>query len=132
MANTGKPKALKSNEKPSRLAKSAGITEEAEAAGIASAEKKVSQKLLETIERRKKNKTATKGSAMFARPPGRRGRRPKGAVEYTPENQEEEALVMESDYEGIEYDTGIRLKQAKDESGFNVEYEFDEELNFDR
>jgi len=54
---------------------------------IGASEKKVSQKLLETIEKRKK--AAGKVPPMFSRPPGRRGRRPKGAVEYTPEHQEE-------------------------------------------
>ena len=104
----------------------------AAAAPVAKADvaKKVSQKLLETIEKRRKEQ----GKApMFSRPPGRRGRRPKGAVEYTPENQEEEVLVSESDNEGLEYDTGIRVKQTKDDAGFSMDRfeDFDEELNFD-
>lgn len=93
----------------------------------AAPQKKVSEKLLETIEKRRK------AQAVFARPMGRRGRRPKNAVEYTPEHQEEDVLVAEENYEGLEYDTGIRVKQAKDEGGFNLDRfeEFDEELNFD-
>lgn len=90
--------------------------------------KKVSQKLLETIEKRKKAK------GMFGKPPGRRGRRPKNAAEYTPSNQEEDGYVLEQDMEGIEYDTGIRMKEGGDESGFALD-RFDdfevEELNFD-
>ena len=74
--------------------------------------KKVSQKLIETIEKRKQQAGAKPGGkAMFAgKPPGRRGRRPKNAVEYTPEHQEEgsDVFVADSDYEGLEYDTGIR------------------------
>jgi len=92
--------------------------------------KKVSQKLLETIEKRRKEQ----GKApMFSRPPGRRGRRPKGSVEYTPENQEEEVLVSDQDNEGLEYDTGIRVKSTKDDAGFSMDRfeDFDEELNFD-
>ncbi len=99
-------------------------------------EKKVSQKLLETIERRRNSQAANaKGGSMFGgRPPGRRGRRPKAAAaDYTPEHQGEETYVMESDYEGIEYDTGIRVKQGGEDKGFNLDRfeEFDEELNFD-
>jgi hypothetical protein len=90
--------------------------------------KKVSQKLLETIEKRKKAK-----GGMFGKPAGRRGRRPKNAAEYTPVNQEEDGYVLESDYEGIEYDTGIRLKEGGEDGAFNLDRfeEFDEELNFD-
>ncbi len=99
------------------------------------AEKKVSQKLLETIERRRNGQAAAgKGSAFGARPAGRRGRRPKAAAsDYTPGNQEEETYAVESDYEGIEYDTGIRLKTGGDDKGFNLDRfeEYDEELNFD-
>lgn len=100
----------------------------------ATSDKKVSQKLLETIERRKKVQGAAgKANSNFGRPAGRRGRRPKAAVEYTPGNQEEEAYVLESDYEGLEYDTGIRVKEGGDDRGFAVERfdDFDEELNFD-
>jgi hypothetical protein len=95
---------------------------------VAAGAKKVSQKLLETIEKRKKAK-----GGMFGKPAGRRGRRPKNAAEYTPVNQEEDGYVLESDYEGIEYDTGIRLKEGGDTDAFNLDRfeEFDEELNFD-
>jgi hypothetical protein len=100
--------------------------------------KKVSQKLIETIEKRKQQAAGAKpgGKAMFAgKPPGRRGRRPKNAVEYTPEHQEEgsDVFVAESDYEGLEYDTGIRVNKAKDDGAFSLDRfeDFDEELNFD-
>lgn len=92
--------------------------------------KKVSQKLIETIQKRRQ----TQGKApLFSKPPGRRGRRPKGAVEYTPENQEEDVFVMDADSESLEYDTGIRVNKAREDGAFNMERfeEFDEELNFD-
>jgi hypothetical protein len=98
------------------------------AAPAGAAKKEVSQKLIETIEKRKK--AAAKGSP-FARPPGRRGRRPRGTVEYTPEHQEEDGFQMEPDYEGLEYDTGIRVKHHAEDRGFNLDVDFDEELNFD-
>jgi len=98
-----------------------------------SGNKTLSPKLAEIIEKRKKAAGPQKGNALFAKPRGRRGRRPKGAAEYVPSNQEEESFVLESDYETLEYDTGIRLKEARDDRGFNVDRfeEFDEELNFD-
>lgn len=96
--------------------------------------KKVSQKLLETIERRKKAQQQggkEQRPMGFAR--GRRGRRPKSMSDYTPSTQDEDSYVLESDYEGLEYDTGIRLKDSKDDLGFSLDRaeEFDEELNFD-
>jgi len=104
----------------------------------ASATKKISQKFMEAMEKRKSQGGwgARKGS-MFGRPGARRGRRPKAAAEYTPENQNEEAYVLESDYERIEYDTGIAKPQSSgttDDAGFSLDRfdDFDEELNFDR
>ena len=101
-------------------------------ASVGAPVKKVSQKLIETIEKRRQAQGKASGSQHFARPPGRRGRRPKGAVEYTPEHQEEDVLLVDADAEGLEYDTGIRVKQPKEE-GFSLDRfeEFDEELNFD-
>jgi hypothetical protein len=95
-------------------------------------DRKVSQRLLETIERRKKGQAAG-GKGLFSKPPGRRGRRPKAVSEYVPGNSEEETFVMESDYEGIEYDTGIRVKEGGEEKGYNLDRfeDYDEELNFD-
>jgi hypothetical protein len=101
--------------------------------------KKVSQALIDTIEKRKA--AAAKhgpGKGAFGRPAGRRGRRPKRAVEYTPQNSEDGATedpfeAENESFERIEYDTGIRFKEAGDDSAFNLEgYDFDEELNFDR
>lgn len=98
-------------------------------------DKKVSQKLLETLERRRKNQQAQNPRSMqlFAKPGGRRGRRPKASAEYTPGNQEEETYALESDYEGLEYDTGIRVKEAAEDRSFNLDRfdDYDEELNFD-
>src|SRR5687768_5812678 len=84
------------------------------AEATASDKKTVSQKLIETIEKRKNNPQPAR-PGIFSRPPGRRGRRPKGAVEYTPEHREEEGYVLESDNQAIEYDTGIRLKQGRED-----------------
>lgn len=95
-----------------------------------SGKKQVSQKLLETIERRKMEKAGQKG--FFTKPPGRRGRRPKN-VEYTPGQNEEESYVYEAEHERLEYDTGIRVAQKSDDGALSMERfeEFDEELNFD-
>ena len=108
-------------------------TAKAKGKDVAAPEKKVSSKLIETIERRKAEQQGKKGGQMFGRPAGRRGRRPKAAAEYTPTNSDEEAYVLESDYEGLEYDTGISVKTPKDDGAFNLERfeDFEEELNFD-
>lgn len=101
------------------------------------AEKKgLSQKLVDTIEKRKQAKESSgqpQGSKFFVKPPGRRGRRPKNLVDYQPENREEDSYVVESERENIEYDTGIRITERKEESGFGLDRfeDFDEELNFD-
>ena len=100
-------------------------------ADVSSAAKKVNPKLLETIERRKKAAQAVGAKPSFGRPAGRRGRRPKNLVDYTPEHQEEDGLAMEPDYEGLEYDTGIRVAQGGEDRRYNVDVDFDEELNFD-
>jgi len=135
-ARSAKTKLSDSTAVPAAESHSAGKkTKKTEAANQAApavkadgAQKKVSQKLIETIEKRKKAK------GMFGKPPGRRGRRPKNAAEYTPSNQEEDGYVLEQDMEGIEYDTGIRMKEGGEEAGFAIDrfddYEV-EELNFD-
>ncbi len=104
--------------------------------GTASSAKKISQKFLEAMEKRKSQGGwgARKGS-MFGKPPARRGRRPKASAEYTPENSNEEGYVLEEQFERIEYDTGISYKsQGGDDSSFSMDRfdDFDEELNFDR
>ena len=102
----------------------------AEAASAApTSEKKVSQRLIETIEKRRQ----AKGGAVPGRVPGRRGRRPKALAEYVPSTNEEETVGQESEYEGLEYDTGIRVKEGKDDYGFSMDRfeDYDEELNFD-
>ena len=117
---------------PEKTAASAPATE------AAPASKKLSQKFLEAMEKRKNHGGwgARKGTAFGGKPPGRRGRRPKASAEYTPENSSEEAYVLESEYERIEYDTGISYKQpgGTSEDGFSLDRfdDFDEELNFDR
>ena len=80
---------------------------------------------------------STGSSISGGKPPARRGRRPKASnSEYTPENNSEEAYVLESEYERIEYDTGISCKKpaTASEDGFSLDRfdDFDEELNFDR
>jgi len=112
-------------------------------ATASSAPKKVSDALLKTIERRKAAQAAAQGhqsgggqkkQSNFGRPPMRRGRRPKRPVEYTPTHTDEDNYGNENEYEGIEYDTGIRFKENADADGFNLDRfeDFDEELNFDR
>jgi len=90
---------------------------------------KISPKLLEVIQRRKQ---------QMGQPPkirGRRGRKPKALTEYLAENQqqEEEGFPVETDYAGLEYDTGIDVKQHRDDNSMTLERfeEYDEELNFD-
>lgn len=111
----------------------AAVKPATEAAG-----KKVSQKLIDTIEKRKQNQQndpgKKRGYALFSRPGARRGRRPKNAVEYSPSTNEEEAYAVENEYERIEHDTGIRVGNRQDDYGYNLDRheDFDEELNFDR
>lgn len=113
------------------------VTAESKTQSDESTPKKISQKFIEAMEKRKSQGGwgARKGS-MFGggKPPGRRGRRPKASAEYTPENNSEEAYVLENEYERIEYDTGISVKSKGGEEGFSLERfdDFDEELNFDR
>ena len=92
--------------------------------------------MVDTIEKRKQAKESgsqTQGSKFFVKPPGRRGRRPKNLVDYQPENREEDSYIVEAERENIEYDTGIRVSERKEESGFGLDRfeDFDEELNFD-
>jgi hypothetical protein len=98
--------------------------------------KELSQKLVDTIEKRKQAKESGaqhQGSKFFVKPPGRRGRRPKNLVDYQPENREEDTYVVEAERENIEYDIGIRVSEKREESGFGLDRfeDFDEELNFD-
>lgn len=116
--------------KPSKLAAPVqSVTKKPAVDANVAGRKSVSQKLLETIARRKQAKAGQKG--FFTKPPGRRGRRPKN-VEYTPGSNEEETLVYETD-ERLEYDTGIRVAEKSEDSSLSMERfeEFDEELNFD-
>lgn len=100
--------------------------------------KKVSDKLIETIEKRKAQQEAAKQAGrptpFGGKVPGRRGRRPKN-IEYTPENREDdEVAASDNEFERIEYDTGIRVGQRSFEDkgfGFERSEDFDEELNFD-
>jgi len=101
--------------------------------------KKLSAKLLEAIEKRQSAKAAdSKGKPNpFGRPMGRRGRRPKRLAEYTPTNGDEgsnEQVENENNNEGLEYDTGIRVKEHQSDEMFSMDRfeDFDEELNFDR
>jgi len=96
--------------------------------------KSVAEALARKIEKRKLEKASAARSSPFGKMPVRRGRRPKRLAEYTPSNNEEESLQPESDYEALQYDTGIRVKDASDDNGLGGERfdDFDEELNFDR
>jgi len=101
----------------------------------ASSAKKLSAKFLEAIERRKSSQGERKDEFKpFAKPAGRRGRKPKNLADYTPAHQEEESYVLESEMERLEYDTGIRAPGGGDDAGFSMDRvdDFDEELNFER
>lgn len=118
---------------PAKVAKKQAVAEPSE-----NARQRVAQKLAETLEKRKQEKAAGGGpgkgtNKFFGRPPGRRGRRPKSASEYQPMQQEEDSYVLESEFERLEYDTGIRLKDSAEDGGFSLDRveDFDEELNFD-
>lgn len=96
----------------------------------------ISQKLIDTIKNRRGQNggnSKKRGAQLFARPGMRRGRRPKALEGYTPTHQEEDAYVLESDAEALEYDTGIRVKEQSEDGVFGAERmdDFDEELNFD-
>lgn len=142
-----KPASMKPAAKPIAAAKASAKKSSSVAAPVAapeaSAPKKVSDALLKTIERRKAAQAAAQqqsgggsksSKSNFGRPPMRRGRRPKRPVEYTPTHTDEDNYGNENEYEGIEYDTGIRFKENADADGFNLDRfeDFDEELNFDR
>lgn len=135
--------AKKSGHKPANsVSKKVTSKTAVEATTQPASQKKVSANLIATIEKRKqeKEKAAAKGGG-FGRPAGRRGRRPKRPIEYTPQHNEdgeggEETAEFEaqSDYTGLEYDTGIRVEKAGGDDGFRLDRfdDFDEELNFDR
>lgn len=100
--------------------------------------KKLSEKLLATIEKRK----AEQGKApAFSKPRGRRGRRPKNLVDYQPysEEQQDDPYSYPSENENLEYDTGIRVSSPSSGASFRDDgsitldrvEDFDEELNFD-
>jgi len=100
--------------------------------------KKLSEKLLATIEKRKAEQA--KGPA-FSKPRGRRGRRPKNLVDYQPynEEQQEDPYSYPTENENLEYDTGIRVSSPSTGASFKEDgsisldrlEDFDEELNFD-
>ena len=103
--------------------------------------KKLSEKLLATIEKRKAEQ-ATKAPA-FSKPRGRRGRRPKNLVDYQPyseDQQQDDPYAYPSENENLEYDTGIRVSGQstggalmRDDGSVVMDRveDFDEELNFD-
>lgn len=93
-------------------------------------EKKLSSKLLETLEKHRQKRVA---QLAAERPKGRRGRRPKVSLDYVPEHQEEDAYVLEQEFEALQYDTGIPVPSKGEEAGVVVDRaeDFDEELNFD-
>lgn len=103
--------------------------------------KKLSEKLLATIEKRKAEQAAKKPA--FSKPRGRRGRRPKNLLEYQPysEDQQDDPYSDNNENENLEYDTGIRVTSTSSFSGSYIKEDgsvvmervedFDEELNFD-
>ena len=100
--------------------------------------KKLSEKLIATIEKRKAEQAKT---PAFSKPRGRRGRRPKNLVDYQPysEEQQDDPYSYPSENENLEYDTGIRVSgtsvgaTVRDDGGISLDRvdDFDEELNFD-
>lgn len=111
------------------------------AVAIDESKKKLSEKLLATIEKRKAEQASAKPA--FSKPRGRRGRRPKNLLEYQPysEDQQDDPYSDNNENENIEYDTGIRVTST---ASFSATYlredgsvvmdrveDFDEELNFD-
>ncbi|NBW98648.1 hypothetical protein EBR03_03665 [bacterium] len=100
--------------------------------------KKISEKLLATIEKRKAEQAK---NPAFSKPRGRRGRRPKNMVDYQPysEEQQDDPYAYPSENENLEYDTGIRVSSPsssgvfREDGGVSLDRveDFDEELNFD-
>ena len=93
--------------------------------------KPVSQVMLDAIARHKRAKA--KLTPLLLKPGGkRRGRKPKN-IDFTGEQQEEDAFNAEPELERIEFDTGIQLNKAKDDPAVPLGStgELDEELNFD-
>jgi hypothetical protein len=101
--------------------------------------KKLSEKLLATIEKRKAEQAK---NPAFSKPRGRRGRRPKNLVDYQPysEEQQDDQYSYPNENENLEYDTGIRVGGSssggatyRDDGGIVLDRveDFDEELNFD-
>lgn len=104
--------------------------------------KKLSEKLLATIEKRKAEQA--KKAPAFSKPRGRRGRRPKNMVDYQPyseDQQQEDPYAYPAENENLEYDTGIRVSgysggggaTMKEDGSISMDRveDFDEELNFD-
>lgn len=100
--------------------------------------KKLSEKLIATIEKRKAEQAK---NPAFSKPRGRRGRRPKNLVDYQPysEEQQDDQYSYPNENENLEYDTGIRVggstsgASLRDDGGIVLDRvdDFDEELNFD-
>lgn len=93
-------------------------------------EKKLSSRLLETLEKHRQKRAA---QLAAARPKGRRGRRPKVSLDYVPEHQEEDAYVLEQEFESLQYDTGIPVPSKGEDGALTLDRseDFDEELNFE-
>ena len=112
--------------KLSARARAAAVKQLAEQSG----EKKLSSKLLETLEKHRLKRAAELAAST---PKGRRGRRPKVSLEYVPEHQEEDGYVVEQEIVTLQYDTGIAVPTGADDGSVTFERpeDFDEELNFD-
>lgn len=119
-----------------KVAKKQSVASSAKNVPSQSRAKPISPKLVQAIQQKTQPTPPKKkkGFQLYSGPRGRRGRRPKGMEGYTPLHQDEDAYVLEPDYEAMAYDTGIKAKQPQtDDSLVNVERfeEFDEELDFD-
>lgn len=95
----------------------------------------ISRRLLEAIERRKKERGddgESRIAKLFKKPVGRRGRRPKN-VEYGASNgSDDEFTATDSEAERLEYDTGIKVGFSVDgdSTTFERSDDYDEELDF--
>ena len=95
----------------------------------------ISERLLEAIERRKRERGEegeSRIAQLFKKPAGRRGRRPKN-IEYGSSNgAEEDFAATDPEAERLEYDTGIRVGYSVDGDSmlFERSDDYDEELDF--
>lgn len=90
----------------------------------------VAEMLAERLRKRREQEENPDG--MDAPRRSRRGRKPKNVSDFSGPN-EESGMNSDTDFRGLEYDTGIRVRNSADENGFVLDRsdDFEEELNFD-